>query len=116
MLTELTDQQELDESVRGTANVSFTIETRSEDANQLVKRVYTFSHAPEWDKWMFQSFVEERTRDTTRITDRHWKKTKDVTWEDPEAVDVDVPAEVSQRLEEVTEAEEVILQVPGTLQ
>lgn len=112
MLTELSGLQESDENVWGTSKLSFSIETRSEESGELIQRTYTFSHAPDWDKWTFHHFEERRTKDTRRISARNWRRTKSVTWDESEAPSIDVPPEVSEELEEMLGLDSLVLQEP----
>jgi hypothetical protein len=112
MLTDLESLQSSDESVECTT-VSFDIETRSDDGDEIIERVYTFSHAPEWDKWVFTEFCEKRTPIAERVSERNWRKSRHVLWSDPnETRTIEVPPEVSKRLAEVTGATSVTIQVP----
>lgn len=110
MLSELRELQESEEDVWGQPTVSFTIETRTEDGAELVQREYTFSRAPEWDKWMFQEFEEKRTENTDMITDRNWRRSRHILWSEPESPTVDVPQEVEKELEEMLGLDEMNLQ------
>jgi hypothetical protein len=112
MLSELTELQESEEDVWGKPTVSFTIETRTEDGTELVQREYTFSHAPEWEKWTFQEFEEKRTEDTSLITERNWRRSRHIIWSEPEAPTVDVPPEVEKELQELLGLEEMTIQKP----
>jgi len=110
MLTDLERLQSSDESVQA-VDMSFDIESISDDGEELIERVYTFSHAPEWDKWMFTEFCEKRTPIAERVTERNWRKSRHVVWNDVgETRTIDVPTEVSQKLQEITGAEEVTIQ------
>lgn len=108
MLSELGKLQESSESV-WYSNLSISIETRSEESDELVHKEYTFSYAEEWDKWTFREYEEKRTPDVD-IGDRDWRRTRNVYWSDADAPDVDVPPEVSRQLEELLDADEVVLQ------
>jgi hypothetical protein len=109
MLTDLDNLQESDENVQA-IELSFDIETRSDDSGECIERRYTFSYAEEWDKWVFTEFKEKRTPDEGRIADRNWRKSRHVMWHDGEAPNVDVPPEVSQKLKDATGAEKVTIQ------
>lgn len=117
MLSELEDLQESDESVWCT-NMSFDIETRSDDGDEIVHKKYTFSYAKEWDKWTFHEYKEKRSPDTTKISDRDWSKSRHIFWQDVnETPTIDVPPEVSKALAEATGSESVTIQVPaGSIQ
>jgi hypothetical protein len=113
MLSDLADLQESDETV-SRISMSFDIETRCEESGELVEKVYTFSHAKEWDKWTFQEYEEKRTPDTTRMADRNWRKSRHILWSDVnETQTIDVPPEVSRKLAEATGSESVTIQVPA---
>jgi hypothetical protein len=112
MLSELTEMQESDENVWTCAEVSFTIETRSEKDDEIIEREYTFSNAPEWGKWPFVEFEEKRAEDTREVTARNWRRTKSVKWSDADQPSIDVPPEVSEKLEELLEVDELVLQLP----
>jgi len=112
MLTELEELQESRENVRG-VDMSFDVETTSEDGRELVHRTYTFSHAAEWDKWAFTEYVEKRTP-RGEVRERNWSKSRHVVWSEMgETRTIDVPPEVSQKLAEVTDADSVTIQVPA---
>ena len=89
MLSELGELQESEEDVWGQPTVSFSIQTRTEDGAELVEREYTFSRAPEWDKWTFMEFEEKRTEDTGLITDRNWRRSRHILWSDAECASTD---------------------------
>jgi hypothetical protein len=112
MLSELTDLQESEEDVWGQPTVSFSIQTRSEEGTELIQREYTFSRAPEWNKWTFSEFEEKRTEDTAHITDRNWRRSRHIMWSEPEAPTVDVPPEVEKQLQELLGLENLNLQKP----
>jgi len=112
MLSELSDLQESDESVWG-IGMSFDVETRSTDGNEIVHKEYTFSYASEWDKWTFVEYREKRTQDTTRIGDRNWRESRHLMWQDVnETHTIDVPPEVSEALADATGSDSVTIQVP----
>jgi hypothetical protein len=117
MLNELEDLQESEESV-WTTSMTFDIETRSEDGNELVHKKYVFSYAREWDKWTFSEYEEKRTPDTSRMGDRDWRQSRHIFWKDVnETPTIDVPPEVSKALADATGSESVTIQVPfGSVQ
>lgn len=117
MLNELEDLQESDESV-WTTSMTFDIETRSEDGNEIVHKTYTFSYTKEWDKWTFSEYEEKRTPDTTRMEDRNWRQARHIFWHEVnETPTIDVPPEVSKALADATGSESVTIQVPcGSVQ
>lgn len=112
MLTELSNLQESDEAVWGASEVSFTIETRATESNELVEREYTFSHASEWDKWTFTEFTEKRAEETASVSDRNWRRSRHIMWSASEAPTVDVPPEVTEQLEELLDIDKLVLQTP----
>lgn len=112
MLSELIEMQESDEKVWTCAEVSFTIETRSEENGEIIEREYTFSNAPEWEKWSFVEFEEQRAEDTSQITARNWRRTKNVKWHETDEPSIDVPPEVSEKLKELLELDKLVLQSP----
>lgn len=111
MLSDLTDLQSSEESV-WSIDLSFDIETRSEENDELVNRKYTFSYAEEWDKWTFKEYREERTPDEERMMERDWKRSRHVVWQDSDVPTVEVPPEVADALAEATGADDVTIQVP----
>jgi len=112
MLNELDDLQESDENV-WTISMSFEVETRSQDGDELVHRSYTFAYAKEWDKWTFSEFHERRTPDTGLVTDRNWEQSRHIMWHDVnETPTIEVPPEVADKLQEATGAESIVLQIP----
>jgi hypothetical protein len=110
MLTDLSDLQESDERVWGEPDVSFTVRTRESDSPEIVEREYTFSRAPEWDKWMFTEYEERRADSTNNI--RNWRRTRQLSWSDNEKPTVDIPQEVEDKIEELLELDELVLQEP----
>lgn len=111
-LRELTDLQSSNEDVWGTPDLSFEIETRSDDGEELIHRRYVFNYAKEWDKWTFSEFEEKRTKNTDRVTARNWRRTRHVYWSDGESTSVDVPPEVTSKLEELLGVDSFVLQHP----
>ena len=113
MLSELGGMQESNENV-WRISMSFDIETRSEDGDEIVHRTYTFSYAKEWEKWTFQEFKEKRTEDTTRMSDRNWSQSRHIMWQEVnETPTVEVPPEVADELQQATGAESIVIQVPS---
>lgn len=110
MLTDLEKLQSSEERVTCTS-LSLTIETRCDERDELVEKEYSFSYAPEWDKWTFTEYVEKRTPDVT-VGDRDWRMAQHILWDDAEAPTIDVPPEVSKQLADATGAESVTIQVP----
>lgn len=112
MLTELESMQESDESVRS-IDLTFDIESRVTDGDEIVHKTYTFSYATEWDKWTFSEYEEKRTVDTTHLTDRDWRRSRHIRWDDfAETPSITVPTEISQALKEATGADDVTIQTP----
>lgn len=110
MLTDLEELQSSEERVNCTS-LSLTVETRCDERDELVEKEYSFSYAPEWDKWTFTEYVEKRTPDVN-IGERNWRMAQHILWDDAETPTIDVPPEVSQQLAEATGAESVTIQVP----
>lgn len=111
MLSELSGLQESDENVQG-IDLTFDVETRSDEEGELIQKKYTFSYAREWDKWTFTEYEEKRTRDTHRIGDRNWSTSRHLLWSDAESRTIEVPPEVSEALADATSSEEVTIQMP----
>lgn len=106
------DNADSTEVLRST--LSIEIRTRDKDANNLIEREYSFSYAPEWDKWMFHEYVEERTTDTKRVSDRDWHQTRHILWNDPDdRPEINVPQCVAQQLADATGSSSVTIQVPN---
>lgn len=112
MLSELSGLQESDERVWGGSKVSFTIETRLEEDNEIIQREYTFARAEKWDTWTFHEFEEKRAEDTTRVSARNWRRSRHIIWSDAEAPSVEVPPEVTEELEEMIGIDSMVLQMP----
>lgn len=112
MLNELTELQQSDEIIWGMSRVSFEIQTRLEESNEIIERSYTFSYAPEWDKWSFVEFEERKAEDVKLMSNREWRTTRRAVTTDSGPLDIDVPPEVSEQLEELLDLESVVLQTP----
>lgn len=112
MLSELTGLQTSDEEVWA-IDLSFDIETRASEGDEIAHKTYTFNYTPEWDKWVFTGFEEERSPNTPTIGGRDWRVARRITWDESSSRDITVPPEVTQALEEATGAEEITIQVPG---
>lgn len=113
MLNELDDLQKSGETVWN-ISMSFDVETRSDDDGELVHRTYRFGYAQEWDKWTFQEFRERRTPDARTVSDRNWQQSRHIMWNDVnETPTIDVPPEVTEKLQEATGAESVVIQAPS---
>lgn len=110
MLSELSELQSSDEKTWGCPEISFTIDTRSDDDGEIVERKYTFSYAKEWDQWSFIEFDERRADADARVTAQNWRRTRHVFWDDTESADVSVPPEVTAKLEEVLGLDSMVLQ------
>lgn len=115
MLSELHEKQSSDGNV-WSSEMSISIEARNNSCGELVHKEYVFSYAPEWDKWTFSEYVEKRTPDTERVSDRNWRQTRHLMWHDVgEVSEIDVPPEVGDALSEATGGD-VTIQVPsGTI-
>lgn len=99
-LTDLAEEQESSEDVFGDATMELSFDTRSGDEETIVEKTYTFTHAPEWDKWLFSAYCERRCSTDDPMYNRHWTVVEDVTWDDPEAATVDIPQSVIDELDE----------------
>lgn len=113
MLSELEDLQQSEENLWQTS-ITFDIETRSEDGNEIVQKTYSFSYADEWDKWTFSEYEEKRTPDTASMGDRNWRQAQHIFWQEVNKTpSIDVPPEVSKALAKATGSESVTIQVPA---
>jgi len=112
MLSELGDMHQSDESVCATS-IQFDIETRDTDGDELVHKTFCFGYADEWDKWVFREYYEKRTADTDSVMDRNWQQSRHIMWHDNETPTIDVPTVVTERLQEATGADEIVMQVPS---
>lgn len=119
MLSDLNKIQDgSEESVQRT-ELSVSVQTRtsvsgSNDGDgELIERVYTFSHAVEWDKWVLQEYIERRSVDVVAIDERDWTREEHLIWTDVhDTRDIIVPSEVSERLSMMTGADEIVVQIP----
>jgi len=119
MLSDLNKIQDgSDESVQRT-ELSVSVQTRtsvsgSNDGDgELIERVYTFSHAVEWDKWVLQEYIERRSVDVVAVDERDWTREEHLIWTDVhDTRDIIVPSEVSERLSMMTGADEIVVQIP----
>lgn len=113
MLSELGDIQESDESIWN-ISMTFEVETRSEDGNELVHKKYNFGYAKEWDTWTFHEYVEKRTPNTGTVSDRNWRDARHIMWGDvTETPSVEVPPEVAEKLREATGADSITMELPA---
>jgi len=112
MLSELDDMQESREQI-WKMSMELTVETRVSSADELVRRSYRFSYAKEWDKWTLSEYVEERANDVAKITDRDWRETERLLWNESETAEITIPPEVADKLKEVTGSESVTIQSPS---
>jgi hypothetical protein len=119
MLSDLNKIQDgSEESVQRT-ELSVSVQTRtsvsgSNDGDgELIERVYTFSHAVEWDKWVLQEYIERRSVDVVAVDERDWTREEHLIWTDVhDTRDIIVPSEVSERLSMMTGADEIVVQIP----
>jgi hypothetical protein len=73
-----------------------------------VRRIYTFDYASNWNKWVFVEFEEKRAP-----LGGEWRQSRHIMWYDQDEVPtVDIPSEVTEKLAEVTDADDVVLQRP----
>ena len=112
MLSELDGMQESVEQV-WQMEMELTVETRVSAADELVRRSYTFSYAKEWDKWMLMEYVEERANDVANVSDRDWRETERLLWNETETAGITIPPEVADKLKEVTGSDSVTIQSPS---
>lgn len=112
MLSELAELAESDEQLFGKPELSFSFRTRTEDSDELVERDYTFIHNPEWGEWTFCEYEERRCEASAAIVERNWRREKYLRWDEPEALDLRVPPEVTEKLSELLEGEEIELSMP----
>jgi hypothetical protein len=119
MLSDLNKIQDgSEESVQRT-ELSVSVQTRtsvsgSNDGDgELIERVYTFSHAVEWEKWVLQEYIERRSVDVVAVDERDWTREEHLIWTDVhDTRDIIVPSEVSERLSMMTGADEIVVQIP----
>lgn len=113
MLSDLNEIQDSSNEVVQRVNVEFSIQTRDQSQEEIVEKVYTFSFAQEWDIWTFSEYLERRTEDTVKISDRDWRQAQHIFWDEVNKTPhIDVPPEVADKLAEVTGAGSVTIQVP----
>lgn len=106
----MSELQESDEQHEAT-ELSFTIETRESEGEELVLREYTFSWGGEFDEWHFVEYEEKRAANTARVSERNWRKSRHVWWHEQDEIDVDVPQLVTEELASRLGAESVELVV-----
>jgi len=119
MLSDLNKIQDgSEESVQRT-ELSVSVQTRTsvsggnDGDGELIERVYTFSHAFEWDKWVLQEYIERRSVDVVAVDERDWTREEHLIWTDVhDTRDIIVPSEVSERLSMMTGADEIVVQIP----
>lgn len=109
MLDELSELQHDDEDY-WLSELSFTVETRGGD-DELVEREYTFTWGEEFEEWQLSRYVERVTEDTSKLRDREWDTRRQLTWQDADRPDVDVPKIVSDKLAERLECDTVTFQL-----
>ena len=97
MLDELAALQTSDDQY-WMSSLSFSVETRSEDGDELVHKTYTFTTTETADEWHFSEYKEKRCDATDGITDRNWRQSRHVWWHEEEEVDVEVPRIVTNKL------------------
>jgi hypothetical protein len=113
MLTDLQQLQSSDEDVQA-IDLGITVESFTRDSDELVEKSYTFSYADEWDKWVFTEFREKRTPTGGKVSDRNWRKSQHIVWNDvEEARHIEVPPEVSEKLADATGADSITIQTPS---
>lgn len=102
MLRELNQNQSSDEQLWVT-KLEFDVETRDSENGETVHRTYTYSYSEEFEEWHLYRYRERRCSDSVPVGKRDWSVERDVFWDSPEAVDVDVPTEVSDQLSVILE-------------
>lgn len=113
MLGELSELQQSSDGTIEHIEMKFDVHTRDDEDDELVEKVYTFCYAKEWGKWTFQEYVERRSPDTVRMSDRNWRRVQHCLWHDVnETPDIDVPPQVADKLAQATGSEKVTIQVP----
>lgn len=106
MLTELDDIQESSEVVHS-QELSIEIETRVDGGPEKIDRKYTFSYAPEWDKWTFVEYTERRG------VGSEWHESRNIMWHETDKTpEIDIPPEVADALAKATGANSITIQVP----
>lgn len=111
MLSQLSELQKSDETYWMTS-MSFSVETRTEDGDELVHKTYTFSWGEEFDEWHFTEYEEKRCSVESKANCRNWKKSRHVWWNEvTKSIDVDIPQKVSDKLAERLGCEEVTIQL-----
>jgi hypothetical protein len=119
MLSDLNKIQDgSEESVQRT-ELSVSVQARTsvsggnDGDGELIERVYTFSHAVEWEKWVLQEYIERRSVDVVAVDERDWTREEHLIWTDVhDTRDIIVPSEVSERLSMMTGADEIVVQIP----
>jgi len=111
MLDDLQNLQSSEENVWH-VNLTFDVETRSKEDDEIVHKEFTFSYSEYSDEWAFHEYVEKRTPDTTRTSNRNWRKARHILWSDSEVPTIDIPPEVSKSLAEATGADSVTIRAP----
>jgi len=119
MLSDLNKIQDGSEESIQRTELSVSVQTRtsvsgSNDGDgELIERVYMFSHAVEWDKWVLQEYIERRSVDAVAVDERDWTREEHLIWTDVhDTRDIIVPSEVSERLSMMTGADEIVVQIP----
>lgn len=108
-LTDAADMQEDSEEVFGEPILAFKFRTRDTENRELVEREYEFAHAPEWDEWWFSAYIERRCDASSGLSQREWRIAQDLSWDDPDAADVDVPQAILEKLSSVTSIDNIKL-------
>lgn len=113
MLSDLNKMQETDDESVSRVNITFEVETRCSNTNELIEKIYKFAFAQGFDVWTFHEYIERRTEDTQTVSDRDWRQTEHIFWNDvTETPEIDVPANVADELARMTGSESVKIQVP----
>lgn len=110
MLEHLNDLQSSDEETTFT-DLSFTIETRSDDGSEKVRKQYTFDHIPETGEWLFKEYEEYRSGTKFGYSDGDWRRVRHSMWSDGDSCDIAVPPCVNEELQERLSADEVVIRL-----
>jgi len=98
MLTELNQAQQSSDEKVWVTKLSFDIETRDSSSGESIHRTYTYTYSDEFDEWHLCRMVEKRCDESSLVGERDWTVERDVFWDSPEGIDIDVPSEVSDQL------------------
>lgn len=110
MLDELSKLQEDTDERCWLTSLSFSVETRENNGEDLVHRTYTFTWGQEFDEWHFSEYEEKRCDADDIVGERDWNESRHVWWHEVgEPIDKEVPQTVSNKLAERLDVDEVNL-------